>query len=124
MPFFLTTLFEGPVLAVFDAFLCACARLPGVAYGGGLLERAASQSNGVEADRDGLVTGEKTSLVRGVVGALMGVRGEGPESLDRGELVAVAALAWARRRRDIGVGGQAVWAGRTSSAGVARDGLN
>lgn len=55
------TLFDGPDLAVSDAFLCARARFPfkGVAYGGGFLERAASQSNGVDADRDGLVTGDR-----------------------------------------------------------------
>lgn len=59
MPFLLMTLL-GAVGAVSDDFLAARALLPasGVPYGGGLRRRAASQSNGVDADREGLVTGE------------------------------------------------------------------
>lgn len=44
------------------------------------------------------------SFARGVDGPgrpLIGVRGDVAASYSRGELVAVAALAWARRRRDI-----------------------
>lgn len=95
-PFFLTTLplFTG-VPPVGESFCDARGRFPasGEAYGGGLRDLAASQSNGVDADKDGLVTGESwyMSLARGVEGSAEPFTGvEGNTGL--GELVCAALL--------------------------------
>jgi len=59
MPFFRTTLFLGdPEFGVPFGTIDRRFLANGDGYGGGFRALAASQSNGVEADRDGLVTGE------------------------------------------------------------------
>lgn len=96
MFFFLTTRLDGVLLAPVGEPFCSClTRFParGEAYGGGLRDRAASQSKGVDADNDGLVTGDigYTSWALGVDGApfLTGVEGDGwlEELAVRGEFV-------------------------------------
>lgn len=86
----------------------------GVAYGGGFLFSAASQSNGVDADFEGLVTGERGYTIfvpRGVVGPgrpLMGVRGEAVSPNGEDDADVAALLVWASLRRDMVVPAQAV----------------
>lgn len=89
-----------------EAFRKARARLAanGVAYGGGFRDLAASQSNGVDAESDGLVTGEigydiRVRGVTGVEGPFTGVDG----AAGLGELTWAAALfvCASRRRWDI-----------------------
>ncbi len=82
--------------------LARCLPARGDAYGAGLRARAASQSKGVDADREGLVTGEigYTRRVRGVDGTVFLTGVEGAESFTRGELC-MAAFACAMRRSDI-----------------------
>jgi hypothetical protein len=84
----------------------------GLGYGGGLLDRAASQSKGVEDATEGVDAGERTTPIetrgRGVFGDVVATNGA--ESGDvglaaaegRGVAVTEAAFDWARRLRDIG----------------------
>lgn len=73
--FFLTTRFAVPREALAASLFLmdrAFALWTGLAYGGGLLRRAASQSNGSEAERDSEFSGEIGYIicVRGVKGVL------------------------------------------------------
>lgn len=84
----------------------------GVAYGGGRLDLAASQSNGCDAEREGEVTGEigYTSRVLGVFGRT-GVEGDAavdalnaPPAL--GDAFAAALVCARRRSEDMVLGRQ------------------
>lgn len=111
----LTTRFDEPPASLFRAAL-VFAPCRGLAYGGGFLRRAASQSKGFDAESDGEVAGVigYDRRARGVLGALeLATAGalplatglasfEGSPLLDLGELFAeVALFAWAKRRSDM-----------------------